>query len=103
MRKGKKCDRFRSHWSYPKIFRKIEQRSEELGVRVTKIDPRNTSRKCSSCGAVDIENRRGKVFKCVKCNYTQDADLNAAVNISHVESKTQHRGVYSPSSKKNSK
>ena len=82
LRKGKKNNgRFRSHWTYSKIFNRIEQISEEFGVQVLKVNPRNTSRKCSVCGVIDVKNRKGKVFMCVACCHTLDADHNAAINI----------------------
>lgn len=81
MKKGKRCDRFRSHWTYSKFFHKVDTLTEGLGVRVLRVDPRNTSRKCSLCGAVDVRSRRGKRFKCVSCGHAQDADTNAAINV----------------------
>lgn len=100
MRRGRQCDRFRSHWIYTKIFRKLDSMAEEHGVRVTKVDPRDTSRTCPACGAVDAENRRGKRFRCVVCGHTADADLNAAINIERSEH-IRNRGVSSPSGKRN--
>ena len=98
MRRGKKTDRFRSHWTYATIFRRLEMKAEVRGVRITKVDPRNTSRTCPICGAVDRENRKGKVFKCVTCGYTADADLVGAINIQRAPPKVVvQRGVYSPS------
>ena len=103
MRRGKVCDRFRSHWTYPKIFCKLESKAEENGVRLSKVDPRNTSRTCSSCGAVDVLSRKGKRFQCVACGHTQDADSNAAQNISLAAAKKpQRRGACSPSGKRKS-
>ena len=32
------------------------------------------------CGWVHKSNRKGKTFKCTRCNFTTDADLNAASN-----------------------
>ena len=82
LRKGKKnVNRFRSHWTYTKIFNRIEQNSEELGVQVLHVNPRNTSRKCSACGVINAKSRVGKVFNCVACGHTMDADHNSAINI----------------------
>jgi IS605 OrfB family transposase len=81
MRRHKKCDRLRSHWTYTQIFRRLNMKVESLGVQVTKVDPRNTSRKCSKCGEIDKRSRNGKRFKCTKCGFELDADLNASRNI----------------------
>ncbi len=46
------------------------------------VDPRYTSRTCPRCGQVDEANRPTQPsFRCVVCDYTANADLNAAVNI----------------------
>ena len=102
MKQGKKNPRFLSHWSYATIFRRLEMKAEEHGVRVTKVDPRNTSRTCPICGAVDKRNRRGKVFRCVTCGHAADADLVGAINIQCAPPKVVvQRGAYSPSCKQN--
>ena len=51
------------------------------GRRYVEVDPRYTSQTCNSCGMIDRENRKGKVFRCVACGFTLDADVNAARNI----------------------
>ena len=46
------------------------------------VDPRDTSRMCSRCGQVDEANRPTQAsFRCVVCDYTANADSNAAVNV----------------------
>jgi IS605 OrfB family transposase len=81
MRRGKKSSRFLSHWTYTQIFNRLNMKAELFGVQVTKVNPRNTSRKCSKCGEIDKCSRRGKQFKCTKCGFELDADLNASRNI----------------------
>ena len=52
------------------------------GGQVIEVDPRNTSRRCSSCGYIAQENRESQaVFVCKKCGYSDNADHNAAINI----------------------
>lgn len=97
MKRGKKVDRFRNGWSYPKIFDRLKRRAEDQNVSVTLVNPRNTSRTCSVCGVVDENSRRGKSFKCVTCGHAADADLNAAINIKCSPALPAKRGVYSPS------
>ena len=49
---------------------------------VHKVPPKNTSRKCSSCGFVDKGNRTAQAkFKCLSCGFSLNADFNAAINI----------------------
>lgn len=75
-------------WSYSKVLGKLSMRCEERGILFTKVNPAYTSQKCSVCGVICKSNRKGKVYKCT-CGNEMDADLNAAINISHM-------GVYSP-------
>lgn len=75
-------------WSYSKVLNKLSRICEEKGILFTKINPAYTSQKCSVCGEICKSNRKGKVYKC-SCGNVMDADLNAAINISHM-------GVYSP-------
>ena len=55
--------------------------AQENRVRLVAVNPRDTSRTCPGCGSVARENRRGEVFKCVQCNYSNDADYVGAMNI----------------------
>ena len=60
----------------------LEYKARLSGGQVIEVDPRNTSRRCSSCGHVAQENRESQaVFLCQKCGYSDNADHNAAVNI----------------------
>ena len=81
MRKGKNRGQFLSHFTYTIIFNKLEQLCEEWNVSINKVNPAYTSQKCSACGETKTENRKGEHFKCKKCGYTQNADINAAKNI----------------------
>ena len=50
--------------------------------RVEKINPAYTSQLCSACGHVAAESRKSQaLFACVACNFTLNADVNAARNI----------------------
>lgn len=52
------------------------------GGQIIEVDPKNTSRRCSSCGHVAQENRESQaVFLCKKCGHSDNADHNAAINI----------------------
>lgn len=78
--RGRKKSRFLSHFTPGIMYDRISQKSEEHGVRVNLIDCTYRSQRCSQCGWVQKSNRRGKVFHCAKCQYQDDADLNAAKN-----------------------
>jgi IS605 OrfB family transposase len=69
-------------WSFAQLKGFIGYKAEERGCMVVAVDPRHTSQRCSCCGHVARNNRRSQsVFKCRKCNYHLNADLNAAYNI----------------------
>jgi len=60
----------------------LGQKAEEAAVRVTAVDPRNTTQVCSACGALPETKKTlsDRVHSC-GCGYTADRDLNAARNI----------------------
>jgi len=71
-----------SSWSFSDLRTKIEYKAQLHGVAVVLVDPRNTSRTCSSCGCIDKANRKSQSnFVCVSCGFVSNADTNAAVNI----------------------
>ena len=58
--------------------RQLEYKADNL----IKVNPNNTSRKCSRCGNIDKNNRKVRSeFKCTKCGFNCNADFNAALNI----------------------
>lgn len=60
----------------------LKYKARYSGGQIIEVDPRNTSRRCSSCGHVAQENRESQaVFVCKQCGYSDNADHNAAVNI----------------------
>ncbi len=51
-------------------------------MEVRKVRPAYTSQTCHQCGHVSKENRPSQSeFKCTVCGHTDDADVNAALNI----------------------
>ena len=69
------------NWNLGLLHTAIEQKCEENCVRLHYVNPKYTSRTCPMCGHIDKRNREGTVFKCVKCGFEDNADLNAARNI----------------------
>jgi transposase len=81
LRFGKRSSRYLSHFTYTEIFNKLNSLSVSSGVQLEKVNPTYTSKRCSCCGWVRSKNRNGKQFKCDKCGFAADADLNASLNI----------------------
>jgi putative transposase len=62
--------------------RQLEYKQHWRGGIVVAVNPANTSLRCSNCNHIAKENRLSQAeFKCVECQHTEHADLNAAKNI----------------------
>ena len=81
LRKFKNTSRKLKHWNYAELFDVLDNKLEEQGVLVNKLNPTYTSQRCSNCGWTRKANRKGKLFKCDKCSHECDADLNASRNL----------------------
>lgn len=67
----------RSGWG--EFARRLEDKAPG---RVEKVNPAYTSQRCNRCGHVASESRESQArFRCVACNHTANADVNAAQNI----------------------
>lgn len=79
-------DRMLKEWSYYDLQTKIEYKAKMEGIKVIKVDPKYTSKRCNKCGCIHKDNRDGAKdqakFKCVVCGYEVNADVNASRNIS---------------------
>src|SRR5437763_6442143 len=72
-----------SSWSFGQLREFLTYKAALAGVPLHTVDPRNTSRTCSVCGHCAKENRKSQAsFVCQACGYTDNADRNAAINIS---------------------
>ena len=80
LRKGKITSRFLSHFTYTEIQQKLQDVCNQNGVRFVLQESPYRSQRCSSCGYVHSKNRSSKDFKCLRCGFTADADLNASMN-----------------------
>lgn len=70
-------------WAFDQLRQFIGYKAKLAGVLVTLVNPKNTSRECSVCGYTDKKNRKSQAeFVCLKCGHTENADYNAAKNIS---------------------
>ncbi len=81
---GKKFNKKLGNWSYHQLGNFIQYKAEELGKTTIKINPKHTSQTCSKCSHVERSNRNGNLFKCRKCNFQLNADLNASRNIANL-------------------
>ena len=79
----RKADRAKhSGWAFAQLQIFILYKASVAGVQVTVVNARNSSRECSQCHHIAKANRKSQaLFCCVKCNHSENADLNAAKNI----------------------
>ena len=59
----------------------LDYKAEEAGSRVVFVNPRNTSRECSDCGALVNKELWERRHNCPSCGLSMDRDVNAAINI----------------------
>ena len=71
-------------WTFFQLEQFIEYKAEARSIKVEYVCPRYTSQKCSNpeCGHTCRSNRKSQSnFKCTKCSFQLNADLNASRNI----------------------
>jgi len=69
-------------WAFYEIAMYIRYKAHMVGIPIYLVDPQYTSQQCSHCGYTSRENRKTQSdFFCIKCGYTDNADINAAKNI----------------------
>ncbi len=72
-----------SSWAFGQLREFLSYKAALAGVPLHAVDPRNTSRTCHVCGHCAKANRKSQAsFCCVACGHTDNADRNAAINIS---------------------
>jgi len=67
-----------SKWNLGIIKLKFENMCEISRTKITRINPRNTSRTCPTCNNVSEHNRASEKFECTKCGYSGNADIIAS-------------------------
>ena len=79
---NKKQRRKLHSWSFYELEQFLSYKAMAKSIKVDHVDARYTSQKCSHCGHISRSNRKSQaVFKCVQCDFSLNADLNAARNI----------------------
>ncbi len=69
-------------WAFSELRSFIEYKGILAGIPVIAINPKNTSRTCSQCGFISKSNRKSQSnFSCLRCDFSLNADVNAAKNI----------------------
>jgi len=69
-------------WGY--FVQMLSYKVEKTGGQLIKVNPKNTSRTCSRCGAIQDMPLSKREFKCLSCGFVCHRDLNASINIDTV-------------------
>lgn len=77
---NKKFSRSISDVAWGQFIRFLTYKAEEAGGQVIKVDPKNTSQWCSSCGEIVKKDLSVRIHNC-PCGLILDRDINAARNI----------------------
>jgi putative transposase len=67
--------------SWADFMQKLSFKAESAGGKVMKVNPKNTSQKCSRCGEIVEKEISTRKHKCPNCKLEMDRDTNAARNI----------------------
>ncbi|MFN6472601.1 MAG: RNA-guided endonuclease InsQ/TnpB family protein [Nostoc sp. SerVER01] len=74
-----------NNWAFYQLRLFVGYKANIAGVPVVFVPPAYTSQTCSRCGGIHPVKgksyRNGKAFKCGRCGFEHDADINAALNI----------------------
>ena len=63
------------NWAFNELKQFVVYKAKKAGVPVVFVDPRNSSRTCSSCGHCDKANRKSQSqFFCLSCGFQMNAD-----------------------------
>ena len=89
-------------WNYAYWLMRLEQLCEDNRISFRTVSPYNTSITCSKCNHANSKNRNGELFKCQSCGYTDNADINAALNILERFLTGKYGSCYKPENKQKS-
>lgn len=68
-------------WNWKYWLKRLQERTELNRVSFRSVSPYYTSQTCPKCNHIDRGNRNGGMFICLSCGYTNNADINASINI----------------------
>ena len=91
-RYSKRSNEKRNYWLKGRVFQQVKYKAWELGILVSRVNPRNTSRDCHRCGHRPVARYRPPeapvdyqtgtpLYICPECLSRGNADENAAINI----------------------
>lgn len=70
-----------AHWNIDLLHRRLMDKCENSRAYLTTVPACYTSQRCSHCGEIHKESRKGEKYECISCGCSLDADTNASINI----------------------
>jgi putative transposase len=67
--------------SWSKFIFMLSYKAQSAGRKLTKVDPRNTTQRCSACGSIVKKELSDRVHECPNCGFSCNRDYNASRNI----------------------
>ena len=67
--------------SWNRFIQMLSYKAESAGMKVIKVDARNTSKECSNCGNIMDMPLSIREYNCNRCGLQLDRDINASINI----------------------
>ena len=77
-------------WLYSRLLQDLNEakeifmlsyKAQSAGRKLIKVDPRNTTQRCSACGSIVKKDLSVRVHECPYCGFSCDRDYNASMNI----------------------
>ena len=68
-------------WPHAEIQNRIENAAKRYGLKVTRVNAKNTSRTCSCCGGKTSNSPKTRVGACTDCGFSLDRDVSASREI----------------------
>ena len=93
--KSKGMSRLVSYWMRGSLKERLEFLALAIGFRHQQVNPAYSSQMCPTCLFVHKDNRKGDLFKCLNCGYTDHADRVSAINLD-ARVKDNEITVYTP-------
>ena len=67
--------------SWNRFMQMLSYKAESAGMKVIKVDARDTSKTCSECGNIMEMPLSMREYNCGRCGMQLDRDINASINI----------------------
>jgi putative transposase len=67
--------------SWSRFMFMLSYKAESAGRKLIRVDPRNTTQRCSVCGSIVKKELSDRIHECPYCGFSCDRDYNASRNI----------------------